>query len=126
MTKGRPSTSGVDNAIRIAQERGCVMKIYYNLESVCNFLIRTPAHVIFVRICRTEKIIASIREIEMEYHKRIEELRLFPASAQILLELWVYSKNGTYRFFCLGKSGLSEIDRKGVPVTSPGPAASTT
>ncbi|MDD1685807.1 hypothetical protein [Methanoregula sp.] len=98
------------------------MKICYGLESVCDFLIRTPVNVIFVKVRRTEKIISTIREFEHEYRDMIEELQLFPESTQILLELWIYSKNGTYRYFRVGRAGLSEIERdgtSGLPV-SPG------
>ena len=120
MTKGRPATTGVDDAIVIARKRGCVTRIVYGLDSVCDLLIRTAAHVVFVKTRRTEKITATIREIEHAYHNLIAELRLFPGSAQILLELWVYSKHGTYRFFRIGEAGLVEVDRDGMLVPPPG------
>ena len=37
MTKGRPATRGVNDAVIIGRKRGCVMKIEYDLESVCDF-----------------------------------------------------------------------------------------
>jgi hypothetical protein len=120
MTKGRPATTGVDDAIVIARKRGCVTRIVYGLDSVCDLLIRTAAHVVFVKTRRTEKITATIHEIEHAYHGQIAELRLFPESAQILLELWVYSKHGTYRFFRIHEAGLAEVDRDGKPVPPPG------
>jgi hypothetical protein len=123
MTKGRPATTGVDDAIVIARKRGCVTRIVYGLESVCDLLIRTAAYVVFVKTRRTEKITATIQEVEYVYRNLIAELRLFPASAQILLELWIYSKHGTYRFFRVGEAGLVEVDREGVPVPLPGELA---
>ena len=124
MTKGRPATTGVDDAIVIARKRGCVTRIVYGLDSVCDLLIRTAAYIVFVKTRRTDKITATIQEIEYAYHNLIAGLRLFPASAQILLELWIYSKHGTYRFFRVGAAGLTEVDRDGMPVPPPGiPAA---
>jgi hypothetical protein len=120
MTKGRPATRGVDDAVDIARKRGCVMKIVYGLESVCDLFIRTAAYIAFVKTRRTEKITATIQEIEHAYHDLIAELRLFPVSAQILLELWIYSRHGTYRFFRLGEAGLVELDRDGWPASLPG------
>jgi hypothetical protein len=120
MTKGRPATRGVDDAVVIARKRGCVMRIVYGLESLSDLVIRTAAYVAFIKTRRTEKITATIREIEHAYQDLIAELRLFPVSAQILLELWVYSRHGTYRFFRLGEAGLAEVDRDGMPVPLPG------
>ena len=119
MTKGRPATRGVDDAVVIGRKRGCVSKIVYGLESVCDFFIRTAACVVFVKTRRTDKIIATIKEIEHVYQDLIAELRLFPVSAQILLELWIYSKHGTYRFFRISKTGLVELDRDAMLAAQP-------
>ena len=126
MTKGRPATTGVDDAIVIARKRGCVTRIVYGLDSVCDLLIRTAAYIVFVKTRRTDKITATIPEIEHAYHNLIAGLRLFPASAQILLELWIYSKHGTYRFFRIGAAGLTEVDRDGMPVPPPGGSTAPT
>ena len=123
MTKGRPATTGVDDAVVIAHKRGCVMRIVYGLESICDLVIRTAAYVAFVKARRTDKITATIREIEHTYKDLIAELRLFPVSAEILCELWIYSKHGTYRFFRISVAGLDEVDRDGKPVSPPGEIA---
>jgi len=117
MTKGRPATTGIDDAVVIARKRGCVMRIVYGLESLSDLVIRTASYVAFVKTRRTEKITATIQEIEHAYHNLIAELRLFPVSAQILRELWIYSKHGTYRFFRIDEAGLIEVDRDGMPVS---------
>ena len=123
MTKGRPATTGVDDAVVIARKRGCVMRIVYGLESLSDLVIRTAAYVAFVKTRRTDKITATIREIEHAYQNLIDELRLFPVSAQILRELWIYSKHGTYRFFRINERGLDEVDHHGMPVSQPGEIA---
>jgi hypothetical protein len=116
MKRGRPATRGIDTAVSIAQARGCVMRVTYAPESVCDFFIRTVMLVIFVRVVRIEKIVAPVHEIEHLCRGIIAELRLFPPSLQIRLELWVYSKHGTYRFFRLTEAGLEEIPQGGEPV----------
>jgi hypothetical protein len=120
MTKGRPATTGVDDAVVIAHKRGCVMRIMYGLESLSDLVIRTAAYVAFIKTRRTEKITATIQEIEYAYRNLIADLRLFPVSAQILPELWIYSKHGTYRFFRISEAGLAEVDRDGMPVSQAG------
>jgi hypothetical protein len=98
----------------------------YSLERVCDFFIRTSACVVFVNTRRTDKIIATIKEIEPAYQDLIAELRLFRASAQILLELWIYSKHGTYCFFRIGEAGIAEVGRDGMPVPPPCEITATT
>jgi hypothetical protein len=116
MTKGRPATRGIDDAIAIARKRGCVMRIMYGLESVCDLVVRTATHVFFIRTRRMDRITATIAEIEYACRGLIGELLLFPVSEQILLELWIYNKHGTYRFFQVRPAGLFEIGRDGIPV----------
>jgi len=117
MTRGRPVTRGVDNAIEIARARGCVMKFYSGPESVCDLMIRSPVHLIFVRVKRFDRILSTPKEIEEEHRDLILQLRSFPVSGLIIRELWVYSKHGTYRFFRLGDTSIEEIDRESI---SPG------
>lgn len=113
MRRGRPVTKGIDDAIAIAQKRGCVMRVTYALDSVCDFFIRTVMHVTFVRVVRFEKIVAPVNEIRYECREVIAGLRLFPPSQQIRLEVWIYSRHGTYRFFRLVDTGLEEIQQSG-------------
>ena len=117
MNRDRRATKGLDDAAPIAQRRGCLMKVEYGPESVCDFLIRTVELVIFVRVVRIEKIVASVSEIGHECRAIIAELRLFPQSPQIRLELWAYNKHGTYRYFRLTATGLEEIRQSGEPET---------
>ena len=76
---------------------------------------------IFVRVVRSEKIIAPVHEIAYECRGIIAELRLFPPSLQIRTELWIYTRHGTYRFFRLTDTGLEEIQQNGetAPITGP-------
>ena len=124
MNRGRPATKGIGDAVAIAQRRGCVMQIVNASDSVCDFLIRTAGLVIFTRIVRFEKIIAPVSEIKHECRGMIAGLRLFPRSEQIRLELWIYSRHGTYRFFRLTDAGLEEIRQDGetAPAAVPAPA----
>ncbi len=123
MNRGRPATRGIDNAVAIARTRGCTMRIVYGMESFCDLMVRTATHIIFIKARRMDRITATIAEIEHECRSLIGDLRMVPASAQILLELWIYTKYGTYRFFRIGASGLTEIDRDGLPAPVPGQQA---
>ena len=118
MRRGRPSTTGINDAVAIAKKRGCVMRVTYSSDCVCDFFIRTVALVIFVRAVRLEKIILPVEEIQRDCREIISELRLFPPSEQIQLEIWAYSKHGTYRFFRINGTGLEEIPESPEPETA--------
>jgi hypothetical protein len=116
MTRGRKVTRGVDNAIRIAGTRGCVMKFCSGPESMCDFMIRTPTSLVFVRVKRFDRITSGLPVIEAEHRSQVLQLRSFPGSAIITRELWIYSKHGTYRYFRVGNTTLEEIDITGLPL----------
>jgi S-adenosylmethionine:diacylglycerol 3-amino-3-carboxypropyl transferase len=75
------------------------MRIAHGLENLSDVVVRTAAYVAFVKTRRTEKITETIQELEHTCQNLVAGLRLFPVSGQILRELRVYSKHGTYRFF---------------------------
>ena len=121
MTKGRPLTRGIDDAVAIARKRGCVMKFEYGLENTCDLMIRTVPFIVLIRLRRMDKITATPSEIEHACRDIIAELRFFPASPQIVLEIWPYSRHGTYRFFRVNGTGLLELGPDGEPAPA-GPA----
>ncbi|MCX6691154.1 MAG: hypothetical protein NTW33_03650 [Methanoregula sp.] len=124
MTRGRPVTKALDEALLIAKTRGDVMKFCPDTESACDMMIRTSVHLVFVRIKRVCKIRCTKEEIGAELQEWIILLRSFPVSESILCELWVYTKQNSWRYFRVGSSGLEEIGRDGNPVRQPekGPA----
>jgi hypothetical protein len=119
MRRGRPATKGVDDAVAIARKRGFVMRIEYGPENICDLIIRTALHLVVVRVRRMDTIAATLPEIEHACRTLIAELRLFPVSAQIELEIWLYSRHGTFRFFRINGTGLIEIARDGEPAGQP-------
>ncbi len=100
------------------------MKFCPDTESACDMMIRTSVHLVFVRVKRVCKIRCTKEEIAAELQEWIIMLRSFPVSESILCELWVYTKQNSWRYFRVGSSGLGEIDRDGTPIRLPekGPA----
>jgi hypothetical protein len=124
MTRGRPVTKALDEALLIAKARGDVMKFCPDTESACDMMIRTSVHLVFVRVKRVCRIRCTKEEIGAELQEWIILLRSFPVSESILCELWVYTKQNSWRYFRVGSSGLVEIGRDGTPIRLPekGPA----
>jgi len=124
MTRGRPVTKALDEALLIAKARGDVMKFCPETESACDLMIRTSVHLVIVRVKRVCKIRCTKEQIEAELQEWLILLRLFPVSESILCELWVYTKQNSWRYFRVGSTGLVEIGRDGNPTPQPekGPA----
>jgi hypothetical protein len=124
MTRGRPVSKALDDALPVARGRGTVMRFCPETESTCDLMIRTSVHLVIVRVKRVCKIRCTAEAIEAELHEWLILLRSFPVSKSILCEIWVYTKQGSWRFFRVGSTGLVEIDRDGnpMPLTEKGPA----
>lgn len=124
MTRGRPVTKALDDALPVARARGAVLRFCPDTESTCDLMIRTPVHLIFVRVKRVGSIRCTKEEIAAELQEWIIMLHSFPVSESILCELWVYTKQNSWRYFRVGNTGLVEIGRDGTPVRLPekGPA----
>ena len=119
MTRGRPMTKALDDALPVARARGNVMMFCPETESTCDLMIRTSVHLVFVRIKRVTKIRCTKEEIEAECQEWLILLRSFPVSESILCELWVYTKQNSKRYFRVGSTGLVEIGQNGNPVRLP-------
>eukprot|EP00825_Cyclidium_porcatum_P033766 TRINITY_DN35710_c0_g1_i1.p3 TRINITY_DN35710_c0_g1~~TRINITY_DN35710_c0_g1_i1.p3 ORF type:complete len:116 (+),score=0.41 TRINITY_DN35710_c0_g1_i1:48-350(+) len=67
----------------------------------------------FVRVRFTPRILASLADIAYEFCEDIKKLRAIMRDVALTRELWLRSKHGTWRFFCVTADGIVEIDRHG-------------
>lgn len=117
MTRGRPPSGGLREALPIARARGRVMEIVQNGETPADFMIAVDGKIIFIRLRRAEPFRRTPEELEAENSEALALLRSIPGSADILREFWAYSKFGTLRFFRVENTWLLEIGRDGLPLT---------
>jgi hypothetical protein len=120
MTRGRLVTKGLDEAIQTAGARGAIMKFSPYGEIVCNFLIRSPLRLTFVRIKYASRFHGTLAEIEAEYRDLIGRLRSIPGSSLVIRELWIYSRYGTWRYFRVTETGIEETSMEYMPVKNEG------
>jgi len=120
MTRGRLVTKGLDEAIQTAGARGAIMKFSPYGEIVCNFLIRSPPRLTFVRIKYASRFHGTFAEIEAEYRDLIGRLRSIPGSSLVIRELWIYSRYGTWRYFRVTETGIEETSMENMPVKNEG------
>jgi hypothetical protein len=94
------------------------MEIVQNGETPAMIVILANGSVIFVQIRRAEPFMRTPEELGAENRESLTLLRSLGTGAEIVLELWVYSKHGSLRFFRVEASWLLEIGRDGRPLTA--------
>jgi len=82
-------------------------------ERIFDLAIVSKIPVAFVSIMFAPKILAAIPGLIGYYGKDPARLRLVARDAAVVLNLWIRSRHGTWRFFRVTPSTLVGIDRKG-------------
>ena len=94
MTRGRPPKKGIVDATAVATGRGTVMCFMRASESPCDFMIKSNEKLVFVSVRKAIRLSGTREEMEREFQEPIVWLRSFPVSANIIRELWTYSRRG--------------------------------
>jgi hypothetical protein len=93
----------------IAGRRGVVFRTWLDPGSTCDLIILGATQEVIVCVKRTLRLHCALKEIEIQFNESISRLRSVPVSARIHRELWVWSRNSTWRFFRVEKTGLAEL-----------------
>jgi hypothetical protein len=123
MSRGIPSQKALDAALPVAQARGEVMFFRQDPGTPCNFLINYAGGGAVVRIRRARRLHCTMHEIEAQNIEPLDLLRSARLTPGITREFWLWSPNGTMRFFRVQDAGLTELDRHGEPLKPPGPGS---
>jgi hypothetical protein len=116
MTRGRPPKKGLADAATVATGRGTVMCFMRTTESPCDFMIKSNDKLIFVSVRKAVRLCETREKMEREFQESIIWLRSFPVSANIIRELWIYSRRGIWRFFRIEQGGIVEICQDWTPL----------
>ena len=82
-------------------------------EWIYDISIISKIPVTFARIMFAPEILVTIYELADYYRNEIAWLRLIVRDSAVTSELWIRSKNRTWRFFPVTTDPLVEIDREG-------------
>jgi len=113
MTRGRHPDRALEKAEKIAIKRGLVHLYKRRPGLLADFSITTRELKTEVKIKRLRRIRTTPSGLEREAAEEIAGLRLYPASAEISRELWIYSPDYFWRFFRVTETGLVELGRDG-------------
>ena len=82
-------------------------------ERIYDHSIVSKIPIIFAAVMFAPNILASIPELVDYYKKDLARLRVIVRDAAVVIELWIRSRHGTWRFFQVTPDTLVEIDREG-------------
>ena len=111
--RGPRAHRALKDAIPIAKARGLIQLAMGGPERIYDLSIVSKIPIIFASIMFAPKILASIPELAEYYASDIARLRVIARDAAVVIELWIRSRHGTWRFFQVTSSSLVEVDREG-------------
>jgi hypothetical protein len=118
VTRGPRPHRALTEAIPIAQLRGVVQLGGLSPERIYDISIISRLPIAFIRVMFAARILGAVSEITYDFKDEIEQLRIIARDVAVSAELWLRSKHGTWRFFLVTASGLTEIDRDGKPLAA--------
>ena len=113
MTRGPVPQKSIETALPVARARGIVACCTPGPTGTCDFVICEPVQTTLVRVRPGRRLHCPVPEIAEQFAEPVGRLRLVPDTADRSRELWVVGQYGTIRFFRIGNTGLTEIDRNG-------------
>ena len=113
MRRGSRPHRALAEAIPIAKARGLIQLAVGGTERIFDIAIVSKIPVAFATIMFAPKILAPIPELVEYYQNDIARLRLIARDPAVVIELWIRSRHGTWRFFQVTPSNMVEIDRDG-------------
>jgi hypothetical protein len=118
MSRGRPPSNGIREALPVARARGRVLEIVQNGDTPAMLMLIADGKVCFMYIRRADPFRVTRAELEAKNSAVLAMIRSLPGSTDILREFWVYSQVGALRFFRVEDAWLLEIGRDGQPLTT--------
>ncbi|MDO9324755.1 MAG: hypothetical protein Q7T80_07325 [Methanoregula sp.] len=111
--RGPRAHRALKDAIPIAKARGLIQLATGGPERIYDLSIVSKIPIVFASIMFAPKILASIPELTEYYQTDLARLRVIARDAAVVIELWIRSRHGTWRFFQVMPSALVEVDREG-------------
>ena len=111
--RGPRAHRALKDAIPIAKARGLIQLAMGGPERIYDLSIVSKIPIVFASIMFAPKILATIPELAEYYASDLARLRVIARDAAVVMELWIRSRHGTWRFFQVTSSSLVEVDREG-------------
>jgi hypothetical protein len=96
-----------------AKARGLIQLASGGPERIYDLSIVSKIPIVFASIMFAPKILASVPELAEYYRKELDRLRVIARDTSGVIELWIRSRYGPWRFFQVTPSALVEVDREG-------------
>ena len=118
MTRGPRPHRALHDAVPIAKARGLIQVAAGGPERIYDISIVSTIPITFASVAFAPKILAPVPELVEYYKNDLARLRVIARDAAVVIELWIRSRHGTWRFFLVTPDTLVEIDREGKRIES--------
>ena len=115
MTHGPKPKKAIDEAGRIAAERGTVLNITLTPGFFTDLLLFSGTQVVFIRVQRIRTHECDPKEIERMFKEAIHGLRNVPLSLVVCREIHVLAGLGAWQYFQVENDDIDEVLRSELP-----------
>ncbi|MDD4136575.1 MAG: hypothetical protein PHT99_01595 [Methanoregula sp.] len=115
MAKGRPPYQALKEVKAIARRQGRLCENTNGRGLLYDIAVHLALLIIYIRVHRMKREALTMEEIVTACGEDIARIRRVPPTPGLVLELWVRSPNGTWRFFIVLEDRIVEIPAESLP-----------
>lgn len=118
MTRGRPSSQAIEEAVGIAEKRGVVIVIDPSKKSPFDLYFIRSQDIVASKVKRARSRIREPKDIAVMFKSEIAEIRTQQLPTLVQREFWTLAPWGSWQFFLILDCWIIEISADGTPIRS--------
>lgn len=114
MSRGRRPLNALDEAVKIAEQRGSVERVSGRRNNAFDFIIIEEFRTVFVKVKRSQSSFTFPLEILHQYQRELASLHRVALTRATAREFWVRSPSGVWQFFLVRHDSVVEVRADGM------------
>lgn len=114
MSRGRRPLNALDEAVKIAEQRGSVERVSGRRNNAFDFIIIEEFRTVFVKVKRSQSSFTYPMEILYQYQREVASLHRVALTRATAREFWVRSPAGEWQFFLVRHDSVVEVRADGM------------
>jgi hypothetical protein len=114
MSRGRRPLNALDEAVKIAEERGCVEQVSGRRNNAFDFIIIEEFRTVFVKVKRSQTSFTYPMEILYKYQREVACLHRVALTRATAREFWCRAPDGSWQFFLVRHDSVVEVRANGM------------
>lgn len=114
MSRGRRPLNALDEAVEIAEQRGCVERVSGRRNNAFDFIIIEELRTVFVKVKRSQTSFTYPMEILYKYQREVASLHRVALTRATAREFWCRAPDGSWQFFLVRHDSVVEVRADGM------------